>query len=100
MTITRKDLEDKKACKHHYDNFVLLFGDKVEVTEELCIKHYRDFGLAWNWIAKSFLSNDKFIQYEEELKPMRMAYGKQTVPILSDEYELAKAKSFYKLSKE
>jgi hypothetical protein len=48
------DLIDKGACAKQIALFKKLFGESVEVTEELCLKYYNKF--AFWWAADNLLS--------------------------------------------
>lgn len=56
-TISLRQLKRLGACKEKAALFKKLFGNKVEVTEEMCIKHARDFDFAW--------AADKFLGWNE-----------------------------------
>ena len=43
MLITLKDLKQAEACQGAVLLFEALFGDSVEVTKELCLKHAHNF---------------------------------------------------------
>lgn len=55
--ITTLQLGDKLACKEQIERFEDLFGEEVEVTLELCIKHATDFD--WWWAAAHLLSSEQ-----------------------------------------
>ena len=47
MIITLKRLKFHDACKKQIRLFERTFGDSVEVTLELCLKHLPDFDYGW-----------------------------------------------------
>lgn len=63
MRITLYQLEVRGACIPQAKKFKELFGESVEVTLDLCLKHAQDFD--WNWGAHQFLSPDALKFYQE-----------------------------------
>ena len=60
--ITLRKLKAKRACQVQLDKFKELFGSKVEITLELCIKHAHDFN--FNWAADNLLSASALAEYQ------------------------------------
>ena len=81
--IKLETLKKLRACSAQLILFKKLFGNEVEVTEELCIKYASDF--EWYWAAEYLLPAPLYKQYEEATAP----YLKQ--------YQEANAQEFYKL---
>jgi len=59
--LTFKTLKGLGACKDQLLRFKQLFGDKVNVTAELCNKHCNEFD--WNWAAESLLHAPALTEY-------------------------------------
>ena len=73
--LTVKHLVELKACSLQVDLFQRLFGSSVEVTEELCLKHYSEFD--WDWAAKHFLTDPALAAYERTTAPaLAAAFGR------------------------
>lgn len=51
--VTLEDLVNRGACHNYRVKFRELFGEEVEVTVELCVKHAQDFN--WNWARDNLL---------------------------------------------
>ena len=79
-TLTVETLKSKKACQPQIDLFRSLFGDSVEVTEELCVKHAQDFN--WDWAADTLLSESAREDYYKATGPALKVYNKATAPAL------------------
>ncbi len=47
MKLTLQTLIDKRACKDQVALFREMFGDSVEITEELCASSARKFDFTW-----------------------------------------------------
>ena len=62
--LTLETLKSKKACNEQVELFQKMFGDSVEITPELCIKHAKYF--YFNWAAKNLLSNAALNKYNAE----------------------------------
>jgi hypothetical protein len=77
-TITLKSLQRLHACKPQVALFQELFGESVEVTEELCVKHARDFD--WCWAAEHLLTKTQQGVYDEATAPAWKVYGEATAP--------------------
>lgn len=60
MKITLKMLES--ACKPQRDLFAGIFGQEVELTLELCVKHASLFD--WDWAAANLLTTHARAAYE------------------------------------
>jgi hypothetical protein len=72
MIITVKMLKSKDACFSQVKLFQDLFGDAVEVTRELCLKHASDFD--FNWAAMNLLNTSARRAYEEAVASAWRAY--------------------------
>jgi hypothetical protein len=72
MIITLEMLRQKHACRDQVARFKELFGDAVEVTVELAVKHAQDF--AWDWAARSLLSAAGYSAYIAARAKARRAY--------------------------
>jgi hypothetical protein len=72
MIITRKMLRQQHACPNQVARFQELFGDAVEVTVELAVKHAQDFN--WDWAAWSLLSAAGYSAYNAAMAEVRRTY--------------------------
>ncbi len=59
--LTLETLKLMNACYGQALLFQELFGDSVEITPELCIKHANDFD--YNWAARNLLSKTGYDKY-------------------------------------
>ena len=84
MIITRKMLRQQHACPNQVARFQELFGDAVEVTVDLAVKHAQDFD--WDWAARSLLSAAGYSAYDAAMAEALRAYAAAT-----DEARLAYA---------
>ena len=82
MIITLEMLRQKHACRDQVARFQELFGDAVEVTVELAVKHAQDFD--WDWAARSLLSAAGYSAYIAA-----RAEAKRTYDAATDEARLA-----------
>jgi hypothetical protein len=73
MRITLDILKKKRACLDKQRLFKKLFGDSVDVTEELCIQHARDFD--WSWAARSLLNDAAQLACDEAEAAACAAYN-------------------------
>ena len=62
MKITLAQLRKLGACPDEVAIFEKLFGESVEVTEALCVKHAEKFD--WDWAAKRLLTKTQLDEYE------------------------------------
>ena len=62
MKITSELLKSKGACLESIALFVKLGGNKLELTEELCIEHASKFD--WCWAARHLLSASAKADYD------------------------------------
>jgi hypothetical protein len=76
MIITLEMLRQKHACRDQVARFQELFGDAVEVTVELAVKHAQDFD--WDWAAWSLLSAAGYSAYDAATAKSRRAYAAAT----------------------
>ncbi len=60
-TLTLITLKTNNACNEQVELFQKLFGDSVEITPELCIKHANDFD--FTWAANNLLSKSSLYKY-------------------------------------
>jgi hypothetical protein len=95
MIITVKMLESKKACTSQVNLFVELFGDSVEVTKELCLKHASDFD--FEWATQHLLKISARRAYNEAVAPARRAYNEAVAPARRA-YDEAVALTFFEMS--
>jgi len=72
MIIIAKQLEKLKACQKQIDRFRELFGESVEVSEKLCLKHAEEFD--WHWAAGNLLSAPARQEYERIEAPAQQKY--------------------------
>jgi hypothetical protein len=75
-TITASMLEH--ACKEQRDLFRDLFGESVEVTEDLCGEHADKFD--WDWAASRLLLEDGRARYKRARALIRDQYLNATGP--------------------
>ncbi len=61
-TITLTQLRNAGACKDQRVKFAEMFGESVEITEELCVKHAQDF--SFPWASKNFLTAQARAEYD------------------------------------
>ena len=86
--ITLRKLKAKRACQVQLDKFKELFGSKVEITLELCIKHAHDFD--FNWAADNLLSASALAEYQRVTAPAWTEYNRVTASAWT-EYQRVKA---------
>ena len=77
MRITIEQLSAAGACLEALDSFHTLFGESVEVTEELCTKHAQDFD--WKWAAK-LLTLAQGARYATVIAPARAECDRVCAP--------------------
>lgn len=70
--ITLEQLENLHACGDQVDKFRELFGESVEVTEELALKHTGDFD--FDWVARKLLRPPVLAEYERVCASARAEY--------------------------
>ena len=92
-TITLAQLKSLKSCGFEDETeqvglFKELFGNKVKLTEELCIKHSGDFD--FDWAANELFTDSVWAEYEKVRAPALAEYKKVTAPALA-EYEKVRA---------
>ena len=63
MKITLAQLKKLRACGAQVALFRKYFGEEVEVTEALCVKHAQEF--SWDWAAVNLLSAPALKAYNE-----------------------------------
>ena len=72
MTITYKQLIDKKACKEQRKLFKKTFGQLVTLTQDIVKKYVSQFDD--NWLAENFLNEKDYKEYEEKFEPFYKEY--------------------------
>jgi hypothetical protein len=82
--LTLKTLIAKGACKDQVDLFVAAFGDSVDVTVALCVKHAGQF--KWDWAARNLLSEVGRADYDRDTAVARAGYYHDIAEALA-EYE-------------
>lgn len=67
--LTLKQLEEAGACDKYYKRFQELFGESVEVTYEVCLKHSKDFNFGWalNRLLDKDARDMAFITYSRDI---------------------------------
>ena len=75
--LTLKTLKEKGACESALTKFNSLFGESVEVTVDLCIKHVGDFD--WGW-ARCLLSATARAEYKKSRATAQAEYDKLRAP--------------------
>ena len=78
MKLTLRQLQDSDACPNEIEIFQELFGDEVEVTEELCVKHASKFD--WGWAARALLTKEQRAAFDNVTKPAGDAFILVTEP--------------------
>jgi hypothetical protein len=73
MEITYTQLRLAGACQEQRDLFRELFGDKVTLTKELCVKHAADFD--WGWVVDILMTDEQSEKYYEIITPADTAYS-------------------------
>ena len=73
MKLELGTLKELEACSEQVELFEKLFGDSVEVTEELCLKHAGDFD--WDF-ARQLLSGPARAEYDKVCGPALAEYNK------------------------
>ena len=89
--ITLRKLKAKRACQVQLDKFKELFGSKVEITLELCIKHAQDFN--FNWAADDLLSASALAEYQRVRAPAWAEYQRVRAPAWA-EYQRVTASAY------
>jgi len=82
--LTFKTLKGLGACKDQLLRFKQLFGDKVNVTAELCNKHCDEFD--WNWAAENLLPATAWAEYDSICAPALAEYHRICAPALAELY--------------
>lgn len=80
--ITLEMLENRDACYGQQKLFRELFGDRVEVTPELCVKHAKDF--EWRWACEELLSGEAQRDCRKKIDDIREWESKRYDEIHSD----------------
>jgi hypothetical protein len=83
-TITLKQLDEKNACLRQRDMFEKLFGESVELSEEVVEKHAHNFDI--NWCAQNLLSSELYVEFIEQRGPAFVEFDR----LLDEESELGK----------
>ena len=78
MKITLAQLKKLGACEDQVALFRNNFGEEVEATEALCVKHAQKFN--WNWAANNLLSAPARRAYDEAMASAQQAYEEATAP--------------------
>ena len=76
--ITLAQLVEHRACESKRDLFKELFGDKVEITVELCIAVADKFD--FSWAANNLLSASARKLYDETCAPAWKLYDETCAP--------------------
>ena len=71
MKLTAKELESKGACASQVALFRSLFGEEVEITEELCAEHASAFD--FDWAARNLLTAAALVEYGKIMAAARAA---------------------------
>jgi hypothetical protein len=93
MSTITVDMLDS-ACEEPRDLFVTLFGEQVEVTEDLCVKHADKFD--WSWASKHLLTEPSVAEYRRVTAQAWDAYKRETAWAFT-EYERVQAATFARL---
>ena len=85
--ITHRRLHKLGACSEQLDAFEALFGEVVTLTSRehaiaLATQHMFDFN--WSWVAKRFLGDAAYADYERIAAPARADYERITAPAGAD----------------
>ena len=72
MKITLAQLKKLGAREDQVALFLKYFGEEVEATEALCVKHAQKFN--WNWAANNLLSAPAQQAYNEAMASAQQAY--------------------------
>ncbi len=91
MKLHLKQLTDKGACQEQVDLFHTLFGDSVDVTEELCASVAGKFDL--DWAASNLLTPSAEAEYKRATASAGAEY-KRVVASAWVEYERVVAAAF------
>jgi len=70
--ITSRFLIQKGACDAQIARFILVGGDDLDLTEELCLKHAEKFN--WTWAAYNLLTDTACLRYSVAITEAREAY--------------------------
>ena len=71
-TITVVELETNQACSSQVALFKRLFGESVEITEQLCLDHHVEFN--WHWTAQHFLTAPALTEFSRITAPAWAEY--------------------------
>ena len=82
MRVTAELLRAKYACGSQVVLFESLFPEGVEITQELCVKHARDFD--WSWAAKNLLPEKQREDYVEGRAPLLADYKAKRASLDAD----------------
>lgn len=82
--ITSDLLRRRGACMQQIYLFIELGGDRLALTEELCIKHANQF--AWDWAADNLLTRKARTYYKRIIEPALAKY-EHAVQAAAAEYE-------------
>ena len=82
MKITLEQLRAEKACPDQLAKFQELFGNSVEVTQELCIRHASDFD--FGWAARHLLRASAWAECERVRAPAYAEYERATAGAFFD----------------
>lgn len=95
MRISIHTLRANNACSEARKKFRELFGEaEIEVTKELCVKHFEDFD--WDWAATRLLTEALYNEYavleqalwnEYHKKYTDLTREQSRFPILEKQYE-------------
>ena len=104
-TITLAQLVEADACQEQVDLFQSTFGESVELTLELCVKHAYDFSFCW--AGDNLLNRNKRAAFQAAKGPQYAAYRaavalhepafQATMALRWAEYQVAAATEFFNL---
>lgn len=92
MKITYMQLYNLKACEDQLALFHTLFGDEVELTEEIVLTHGSKFSI--EWAVMNLLPKGSWDKFETARAP---ASEKVTVHTWAD-YKMAKVYAFWQIA--
>ena len=86
-------LIDKGACAEQVELFRKLYGDKVRVTQKLCVAVADKF--SFDWAATKLLSASVWAEYERDMAPAEAEYQRVKASAWA-EYGRVRARAFAK----
>jgi hypothetical protein len=73
--VTSRLLRQRGACEPQIDLFIALGGDRLELTEALCLEHAMQFN--WTWAAHLLLTNEAHPRYLAAIRGARERYSQR-----------------------